>query len=69
MDEEEMKRGGWKLASTTSGEHMKRTLEMYGELGFDVYTEELAPEECGECTACFVAGNETIYRIYIRAQE
>ena len=60
---------GWKLSSTTSGEHLKRTLEMYHELGFDVYTEEVTPEECGGCTECYVAGDEPIYRIYTRAND
>ena len=66
MDEEKVQREGWKLASTTSGEHLKRTLEMYDELGFEVYTEEVTPEECGECTICFAEGNETITRVYTR---
>jgi len=69
MDKDRMEREGWKLASTTSGEHLKRTLEMYHELGFDVYTEKVTPEECGECTVCYVAGGETIYRIYTRSKD
>jgi len=66
MDKGEMEREGWKLASTSSGADLKRILEMYEELGFDVYTEEVTPEECGGCTICYVAGNETITRIYAR---
>ena len=66
MNKEKMDREGWKLASTSSGADLKRILEMYEELGFDVYTEEVTPEECGGCTTCFVAGNETITRIYTR---
>ena len=66
MDKEKIEREGWKLASTTSGAHLKRTLEMYEELGFDVYTEEVTPKECGGCTICYEAGNETITRIYTR---
>jgi hypothetical protein len=42
---------------------------MYQELGFDVYLEEVTPEECGGCTICYVAGDETITRIYTRARE
>jgi hypothetical protein len=57
---------GWALAATTSGAHLRRVLELYRELGFDVYLEEVTPEECGGCTVCFVAGNETITRIYTR---
>ena len=41
---------------------------MYDELGFDVCTEEITPEECGGCTECYVSGGEAIYRIYTRAK-
>ena len=66
MDKGKMEREGWELASTSSGADLKRIVEMYEELGFDVYTEEVTPEECGECTICYVAGNEAITRIYTR---
>ena len=69
MDRDRMEREGWKLSSTTSGEHLKRILEMYDELGFDIYTEKVTPADCGECTECFMVGNETIYRIDIRDKE
>ena len=69
MDKEKMEREGWKLASTTSGTHLKRNLEMYEELGFEVYLEEVTPEECGECTICYVGGNETITRIYTKIRK
>ena len=67
MDKEKMEKEGWKLASTSSGAHLRRILEMYEELGFEVYTEEVTPEECGGCTICYTAGNETITRIYTKA--
>ena len=57
---------GWKLASVTGGDHLKRTLEMYEELEIEVYLEEVKPEECEGCTECFTAGNETIYRVYTK---
>jgi len=63
---QELEKEGWKLASTTSGAHLRRVLEMYQELGFDVYLEEITPEECGGCTICYVTGNEPITRIYTR---
>ena len=71
MDKERMDREGWKLASTSSGEHLGRILEMYRELGFEVYTEEETPEtleECGECTKCYLAGGETAFRVYTRGK-
>ena len=63
---EELEKEGWKLAATTSGAHLKRILDMYRELDIEVYLEEITPEECGGCTTCYVAGEETITRIYTR---
>ena len=66
VDNEKIEREGWTLASTTSGAHLSRILEMYRELGLDVHLEEVTSEECGGCTLCLIAGNETIYRVYTR---
>ncbi len=65
-NKQQLEAEGWKLASVTSGDHLKRTLEMYQELEIEVYLEEVRPEECGGCTECFTAVNETIYRIYTK---
>jgi multimeric flavodoxin WrbA len=67
MKAEELQQKGWKQASITGGEHLKRILEIYEELGIEVYIEEISPEECGGCTECYKAANETIYRIYTRS--
>ena len=64
MKTEELQQKGWRGASITGGEHLGRILEMYEELGIEVHIEEVSPEECGGCTECYKAGNETIYRIY-----
>lgn len=69
MDSEKMEMEGWKLASTTSGAQLNRIMEMYKELGIDTHLEEVTPEECDECTLCYVDGNETIYRVYTRREE
>lgn len=69
MDKEHIDTEGWNLSTTTSGQHLKRTLEMYRELGFDVLIKEVTPEDCGECTACYVAGKETLYRVYTRPKD
>ena len=69
MDKDRMEKEGWKLATTTSGEHLNRTLEMYNELGFDVYTEEVTPGDCDECNVCYVVGDEVMYRIYTRIED
>ncbi len=66
MNEEEIKKGGWTQASISGGAHLERMVEMYKEMGFEVYLKELKPEECGQCTTCFEAAGETIYRVYTR---
>jgi hypothetical protein len=43
-------------------------VDMYKELGFEVYLEEIDPGECRECRVCYDAGNETMYRVYTRAK-
>ncbi|HEX75999.1 MAG TPA: hypothetical protein G4O12_05365 [Dehalococcoidia bacterium] len=60
---------GWRLASVSGGEHLRRTLDMYQKLGIEVFLEEVKPEECAGCTECYKLGNETIYRIRTRAKD
>ena len=60
---------GWRVASVTGGIHLQRALEMYQELGIEVYLEEVEPEECGDCTECYKLGGETIYRIYTKGKD
>ena len=69
MDKEELERDGWNQASVSGGAHLQRTVEMYRELGLEVYLEEVAPEECGECTVCYETSNEEIYRVYTRPKQ
>ena len=57
---------GWKQATLTSGSDLNRILEMYRELGVEVYIEEVKAGQCEGCTQCFTENNETIYRIYTR---
>ena len=69
LTKDELEREGWEAASITGGQHLRRTLEMYQELGLETYLEEVSPEECGGCTECYKSDGETIYRIYIRAND
>lgn len=68
MNREELIKEGWTATSTSGGTHLRRTVEMYEELGFEVYLEEINPEECQGCTECYKLGNEKMYRVYIRAK-
>jgi hypothetical protein len=40
MEKEKLENEGWKLSSISSGEHLRRWLEEYKEMGFDVYLEK-----------------------------
>jgi hypothetical protein len=62
----QLQKEGWVQASLTGGRQLERTLEMYRELGVEVYLEEVDPMECDQCTSCFDEGEEKMYRIYTR---
>jgi len=66
---DELEKQGWKPASVTAGQHLKRTLEMYQELGFETYLEEISPEEYDGCAECYESSGETIYRLYTRSKD
>jgi len=57
---------GWKLASITGGEHLRKTQAMYHELGIETRLEEINPRDCGGCTDCYQANNEIMYRVYTK---
>ncbi len=61
-------REGWREAVVSAGDHLKRVLDEYGELGFECLLEELDAETAAGCTECFKAGGERIFRVYVRRQ-
>ncbi len=74
MDKEKMEKEGWQLGSISSGTHLKRWLEEYKEMGFEVYLEpiDLTKESkedlaCAECSVCFDNEGESPYRLYIKS--
>jgi hypothetical protein len=77
MEKEKMEKEGWHLGSISSGAHLKRWLEEYKEMGFDVYLEKIDlskknKEEGGsssECTLCYDNEAEPPYQIYIKSRE
>lgn len=60
---------GWTQAALSGGMHLRRIVEMYQELDFEVHLEEIRPEECAECTACYRKSDEKIYRVYTRPKQ
>lgn len=65
----EKRSGGWKEALVSGGEHLKRALEEYGELGFECLLEELEEGDFEGCSECFRLGRERMFRVYVRRRE
>ncbi|MBC7247505.1 MAG: hypothetical protein H5T73_06980 [Actinobacteria bacterium] len=59
-------REGWREAVVSAGDHLKRVLDEYGELGFECLLVELDAEAEGGCAECFLAGGERIFRVFVR---
>jgi hypothetical protein len=66
---DEVAGGGWREALVSSGDHLKRVLDEYGELGFVCLLEELDAETAEGCTDCFKSEGEHLYRLYVRPVE
>jgi hypothetical protein len=59
----------WKEVAIDGETHLKRVVDMYEELGFEVRLEEAKPEEVEQCTQCLQESGEKIYRIYARRKK
>ena len=56
----------WQEVAIDGETHLKRVVDMYEELGFEVRLEEVEPEEVEQCTQCLQESGEKIYRVYAR---
>jgi hypothetical protein len=56
----------WQEVAIDGETHLKRLVDMYEELGFEVRLEEVKPEEVERCTQCLQERGEKIYRVYAR---
>lgn len=68
-DQSEVEKGGWREAVVSAGDHLKRVLDEYRELGFECLLEELDAEAAEGCTECFKSGGETLFRVYVRRMQ
>jgi hypothetical protein len=59
----------WKEVAVDGETHLKRVVDMYEELGFEVRLEEAKPEEVEQCTQCLQESGEKIYRVYARRKQ
>lgn len=65
----EMVKMGWEEVAIDSGDHVQRMVEMYKELDFEIYLEEVKPEDVGRCTDCYEASGEKLFRVYTRRKQ
>jgi hypothetical protein len=56
----------WQEVAIDGETHLKRLVDMYEELGFEVCFEEVKPEEVEQCTQCLQERGERIYRVHAR---
>jgi hypothetical protein len=56
----------WQEVAVDGETHLKRLVDMYQELGFEIRLEEVKPEEVEQCTQCLQQRGEKIYRVYAR---
>jgi hypothetical protein len=59
----------WKEVAIDGETHLKRVVDMYEELDFEVRLEEVKPEEVEQCTQCLQEKGEKIYRVYARRKQ
>ena len=56
----------WQEVAIDGETHLKRVVDMYEELDFEVCLEEVKPEKVEQCTQCLQEKGEKIYRVYAR---
>ncbi len=56
----------WQEVAIDGEKHLKRLVDMYGELGFELRLEEVKPEDLEQCTLCLEESGEKIYQVYAR---
>jgi len=59
----------WQEVAVDGESHVRRLVDMYEELGFEVSLEEVKPEEVEQCTQCLQESGEKIYRVYARRKQ
>jgi len=51
----------WQEVALDGETHLKRLVDMYQELGFEVRLEEVKPEEVEQCTKCLQERGGEVY--------
>jgi len=56
----------WREVVIDGETHLKRLIDMYKELDFEVRVEEVKPQDIEQCTQCLQQRGEKLYRVYTR---
>jgi hypothetical protein len=56
----------WQEVAVDGETHLKRLVDMYQELDFEIRLQEVKLEEVERCTQCLQEKGEKIYRVYAR---
>lgn len=64
-DSREKEVGGWREVLVSGGDHLKRVLDEYGELGFECLLEKIEADGIEGCAECYKIEN-CIYRVHVR---
>jgi len=59
----------WQEIAVDGETHLKRLVDVHGELGFEVRLEEVKPEEVDQCAQCLQERGERIYRVHARRKQ
>jgi intein/homing endonuclease len=59
----------WREVGIDSETHLKRLMDMYRELDFEIRTEEVKPKDVEQCAQCLQERGEKIYRVYARRKK
>ena len=54
----------WQEVAIDGEKHLKRLVDMYEELGFELRLKEVKPEDLEQCTQCLEESGEKIYQVY-----
>jgi len=59
----------WQKVAIDGETHLKRLVDMYEEMGFEVRLEQVKPEEIKQCPQCLQERGEKIYRVHARCKQ
>ena len=59
----------WQEVAIDGEKQLKRMLDMYKELGFEIRLEEVQPDAVEHCTECLQQTGEKLFRVLVRREQ